>query len=35
MTNCLNFDPPPPPSLGLPVHVIDVTNQHTLLLDVN
>ena len=30
----LNFDPPPP-DFGVPVTVIDVTNQHTLLLDVN
>ncbi len=29
----INFDPPPPPDLGLPLVVIDVTNQHTLLLD--
>ena len=31
----LNFDPPPPPDFNLPVTVIDVTDQHTLLLDVN
>ena len=31
----MNFDPPPPPNFGVPVTVIDVTNQHTLLLDVN
>ena len=31
----LNFDPPPPPSFNVPVVVIDVTNQHTLLLDIN
>lgn len=31
----LDFDPPPSPSLGLPLTVIDVTNQHTLLLDVS
>ncbi len=29
----IDFDPPPPPSVGLPLVVIDVTNQHTLLLD--
>lgn len=31
----LNFDPPPPPDFSVPVTVIDVTNQHTLLLDAN
>jgi hypothetical protein len=30
----LNFDPPPPPA-GVPTTVIDVVDQHTLLLDVN
>jgi hypothetical protein len=29
----LNYNPPPTPSLGLPLHVIDSTTQHTLLLD--
>ena len=30
----LDFDPPPPPTFNVPLVVIDVTNQHTLQLDV-
>ncbi len=31
----LNFDPPPPPTLSPPPVIIDVADQHTLLLDVS
>ena len=31
----VDFDPPPSPSLGRPLTIVDVTDQHTLLLDVN
>lgn len=31
----VDFDPPPSPGLGRPLTIVDVTDQHTLLLDVN